>query len=324
MSGPCESNFRSGGTSYKNHYLYRGASAYEWLAQPGLCYCRARFYLPQHGRFLQPDPIGQAGGLNLYTYCGNDPINGSDPSGLLTESEFSTAPKYAIGRDGNIVNLSDSPGADVYPNAGGNLAAPEPNSGGSGGSLGALPNGPVTLNTNDPAIGLSMGGRGGGGGIGEPGPIGSMIPGYGNGRNLINDVQTGHYGWAAFHGVMLASDAMLLKSLVVGVAKGAVFLGAKVLVKEAAAEEVTAVAEDAGSWIWSQSKGAAKSIRQMNQRGWTPQQVTEAIKGGQQFPARNLVNPSNPAIRYVHPITGQSVVQDTVTNHDNDLHSPVE
>jgi hypothetical protein len=75
-----------------------------------------------------------------------------------------------------------------------------------------------------------------------------------------------------------------------------------------------AVAEDAGSWIWSESKGAAKSIRQMNQRGWTPQQVTEAIKGGEQFPARNLVNPNNPAIRYVHPVTGQSVVQDTVTN----------
>jgi hypothetical protein len=81
-----------------------------------------------------------------------------------------------------------------------------------------------------------------------------------------------------------------------------------------AAEGTAAVAEDAGSWIWSESKGAAKSIRQMNQRGWTPQQVTEAIKGGEQFPARNLVNPNNPAIRYVHPVTGQSVVQDTVTN----------
>ncbi len=51
----------------------------------------------------------------------------------------------------------------------------------------------------------------------------------------------------------------------------------------------------------------------MEQHGWNPQQVTEAIKGGQQFPAVNKVNPANPALRYVHPQTGQSVVQDTVT-----------
>ena len=51
----------------------------------------------------------------------------------------------------------------------------------------------------------------------------------------------------------------------------------------------------------------------MDQRGWVPQQVTEALQTGQQFPAMNLVNKANPAIRYVHPVTGQSVVQDTVT-----------
>jgi hypothetical protein len=44
-----------------------------------------------------------------------------------------------------------------------------------------------------------------------------------------------------------------------------------------------------------------------------PSQVTEAIKTGQRFPVTNLVNKANPSIRYVHPITGQSVVQDTVT-----------
>ncbi len=241
-------NFRSGGTSYKNHYLYRGASAYEWLAQPGLCYCRARFYLPQHGRFLQPDPIGQAGGLNVYAYCGNDPVNGTDPSGLNADNDKGVKQSSGYGSDGLDSRGFDSSGA--YH--GSNDASWYGNSGSSGGDsleaepviitgsdpgAAASPNGSITTNTNDPAIGLGMGGRGGGGGIGEPGPIGSMIPGYGNGRNLINDVQTGHYGWAAFHGVMLASDAMLLKSLVVGVAKGAVFLGAKVLVKEAAAEE---------------------------------------------------------------------------------------
>ena len=55
-------------------------------------------------------------------------------------------------------------------------------------------------------------------------------------------------------------------------------------------------------------------MRQMDQRGWNPQQVTEAIKGGKQFPAENLVNKGNSATRYVHPETGRSVVRDDVTS----------
>ncbi len=48
----------------------------------GLYYMRARFYDPSLGRFLSEDPAGLAGGTNLYAYAGNDPINGSDPTGL--------------------------------------------------------------------------------------------------------------------------------------------------------------------------------------------------------------------------------------------------
>jgi|GEM_PF-3476175 len=54
-------------------------------AQPsGLYYYRARMYAPDLGRFLQPDPIGYAGGLNVYGYVGNDPLNLVDPLGLRT------------------------------------------------------------------------------------------------------------------------------------------------------------------------------------------------------------------------------------------------
>jgi len=51
----------------------------------------------------------------------------------------------------------------------------------------------------------------------------------------------------------------------------------------------------------------------MQQRGWTADQITEAIANGQQFPATNLVNQGNSATRFVHPTTGRSVVMDNVT-----------
>jgi RHS repeat-associated protein len=48
----------------------------------GLYYNRARYYSPFSGRFLQEDPLGLAGGVNLYTYGANNPINLREPLGL--------------------------------------------------------------------------------------------------------------------------------------------------------------------------------------------------------------------------------------------------
>ena len=48
----------------------------------GLYYRRNRSYDPQSGRFTQEDPLGLAGGINLYGYAAGDPVNFSDPFGL--------------------------------------------------------------------------------------------------------------------------------------------------------------------------------------------------------------------------------------------------
>lgn len=48
----------------------------------GVLFRRNRYYDPSTGRFTQEDPIGLAGGLNLYGFAAGDPVNFSDPFGL--------------------------------------------------------------------------------------------------------------------------------------------------------------------------------------------------------------------------------------------------
>ena len=53
--------------------------------ETGLYFMKARFYDPKIGRFLQPDPIGYADGLNLYEFGYNNPNSFSDPLGLAAD-----------------------------------------------------------------------------------------------------------------------------------------------------------------------------------------------------------------------------------------------
>jgi RHS repeat-associated protein len=59
-------------------YRYSGT----YLDPTGLYKMGHRYYDPQLGRFTQPDPSGQE--TNPYLYAGGDPINNSDPTGLLS------------------------------------------------------------------------------------------------------------------------------------------------------------------------------------------------------------------------------------------------
>lgn len=58
--------------------------------EAGLLYLNARYYDPVIGRFISPDwwdPTLPGVGTNRYAYAGNDPINGSDPSGHMKGGE---------------------------------------------------------------------------------------------------------------------------------------------------------------------------------------------------------------------------------------------
>jgi RHS repeat-associated protein len=60
-------------------YAYTGR---ELDSESGLYYYRARYYDSTTGRFLRKDPIGLSGGINLYGYVSNNPVNLTDPFGL--------------------------------------------------------------------------------------------------------------------------------------------------------------------------------------------------------------------------------------------------
>jgi RHS repeat-associated protein len=49
--------------------------------ETGLYFYRARYYGAGLGRFVGKDPVGFAGGVNLYGYCGNGPTGATDPPG---------------------------------------------------------------------------------------------------------------------------------------------------------------------------------------------------------------------------------------------------
>ena len=71
-----------GGTSRR--YGYAGEWGYQTDSTGDLPFMHVghRYYDPSSGRFLQRDPIGVGGGLNVYAYAAGAPTISVDPSGL--------------------------------------------------------------------------------------------------------------------------------------------------------------------------------------------------------------------------------------------------
>ena len=75
---------RVGGSAIAADNPFRFSTKYT-DTESGLVYYGFRYYSPSLGRFLNRDPIGEAGGTNLYGFVENDPVNGWDYLGLDDE-----------------------------------------------------------------------------------------------------------------------------------------------------------------------------------------------------------------------------------------------
>ena len=80
--------------------------------ETGLYHNGFRDYDPKRGAYVQPDPIGLAGGMNPYSYAGGDPINFSDPTGLIID--YGTGENERIARSTVEYLRSKSPTAKKY------------------------------------------------------------------------------------------------------------------------------------------------------------------------------------------------------------------
>ena len=205
--------------------------------ETNLYYNYFRYYEPETGRYVSPDPIGLAGGINTYGYVASNPMGFTDPTGEAIPAIIAACagnPACAAAVSAGIGALSGAAidiASQLFSNDG-NLQCIDKNS--------------VTLSAGIGAIPL--------GAIGAIGAVGSK------------------------------------------------FLGNKII--QSATET---------KWILGAFKSEARWASQLQKRGWSPKQITEAIQKGKSFPAENLINKGNQATRYVHPESGKSVVLDNIT-----------
>ena len=93
----------SSNTSCANEIIYCG---YRLDSESQLYYVRNRTYNAVLGRWIQRDPIGYDGGINLYQVVGSGPVGAVDPNGLGRK------PADALPNDGTPNSIGERVGPD--------------------------------------------------------------------------------------------------------------------------------------------------------------------------------------------------------------------
>jgi RHS repeat-associated protein len=230
---------RDGAPSYTGHQYDTGT---------GLIYAQQRYYDPQLGVFMSPDPMAvdttSAFNFNRYAYANNSPYKFTDPDGR---------------RAAMSNTLCDIGGCDA-----GSFGAAGSKDSATSGSKSDCPECDEVRATRK----------------------GILI----EGEKRLNEAGV----YAAKEGAMMFGGGVFGRVL----GKVGRFLG---------------IAGRESKWVLGAGKSEARWAGQLERRGWTRQQITEAIESGSSFRAENLVNRGNSATRYVHPETGRSVVIDDIT-----------
>lgn len=88
-------------------------------AATGLVYYGYRFYNPQAERWLNRDPLGEVGGVNLYAFVQNDPVNWVDPEGLISAGQLGIGNPGSYGGQNTNESMYDE--CEENPCAGENI-----------------------------------------------------------------------------------------------------------------------------------------------------------------------------------------------------------
>ncbi len=88
---------------FSSKLMHRASGKYDFLY---------RWYAPNLQRWINQDPISEAGGLNLYGYCHGDPLNVFDPDGQAVIQSWHSTQQNLIG-EGGVWNNAKAYGISV-------------------------------------------------------------------------------------------------------------------------------------------------------------------------------------------------------------------